>query len=598
MRTIQTANNARAGASAAAADRREPVRAPRGGNAAERPKREGRRGRDERKKDALGERLIAGVPARIMRPRLVFLVSLAALVLFGLLMVYSASSVSAMHDAGDPAYFFKRQLIFAVMGVALIVALAWFPWAFLRGRGIWVCYGAVFVFLLAVIALGVGSRGATRWIDLGFFTLQPSEFAKPMLVLLCAKLCQDYYGDHVLSSSQFVCRLGVAAVVMLGTIFIQPDLGTTLIILVTLFAMMYLNGISKKLVLGVVAVAAVFVLLALFSTPYRIERLRVMLDPWQDPYNEGYQATLAIMAFASGGLFGRGIGNSTMKYSYLPEAHNDYILAVIGEEVGFVGTLLFFAVFVALVLAAFRIARQAPSLFDRLVAEGSAICLAVQFLVNALGILGAIPMTGKPLPFISYGGSALLSSMVLAGLILRVSINSAAKNVYGARREDFAVMSEDDMQSAVGGRSTAGAPRVRRGASRVADTGSSRPHARRDGFTVLEGRSAPGDSPRERPSAGTRQVRDAGRYERGGSSPVVSRRSSGEGGYERINLGQDASSRLRGDEGPRVRTRGGAAARNDRASRAPADAHMRGGKRDEGPSGRGRDGRGRGRYDR
>ena len=155
-------------------------------------------------------------------------------------------------------------------------------------------------------------------------------------------------------------------------------------------------------------------------------RIQVALNPWADEYGDGYQATLAIMAFASGGLFGRGIGNSTMKYSYLPEAHNDYILAIIGEEVGFVGTVLFFLVFAMLIYSAFRIAEQATDRRGALMASGSAVILAVQFLINALGILNVFPMTGKPLPFISYGGSSIIVSLMLAGLILRVSYESAA----------------------------------------------------------------------------------------------------------------------------------------------------------------------------
>ena len=171
------------------------------------------------------------------------------------------------------------------------------------------------------------------------------------------------------------------------------------------------------------------------------------------------------MAFASGGLFGRGIGNSTMKYSYLPEAHNDYILAIIGEEVGFVGTVLFFLVFAMLIYSAFRIAEQATDRRGALMASGSAVILAVQFLINALGILNVFPMTGKPLPFISYGGSSIIVSLMLAGLILRVSYESARRDEYDRRRESFAVMDE----------STAGVPHVRGERSS------------RNGFTVLDG---------------------------------------------------------------------------------------------------------------
>ncbi len=248
-------------------------------------------------------------------------------------------------------------------------------------------------------------------------------------------------------------------------------------------------------------------------------RVQVAWNPWADEYGDGYQATLAIMAFASGGLFGRGIGNSTMKYSYLPEAHNDYILAIIGEEVGFLGTLLFFLVFAMLIYSAFRIAEQATDRRGALMASGSAVILAVQFLINALGILNVFPMTGKPLPFISYGGSSIIVSLMLAGLILRVSYESARRDEYDRRRESFAVMDE----------STAGVPHVRGERSS------------RNGFTVLDGSATePAARPRQRTAPQGRPQR---------STP----RNAG-GGYNRIDLNSGPSARLRtDDQGPRVR---------------------------------------------
>ena len=164
--------------------------------------------------------------------------------------------------------------------------------------------------------------------------------------------------------------MAIGVVVPLIFIFFQPDLGTTIIIGFTVFVLMVLAGISKRVVVGVFALAAIAIAIAIAIAPYRMERLLMAGDPWSDPYGDGYQATLAIMAFASGGLFGRGIGGSTMKYFYLPEAHNDYILAIIGEELGFFGTLAFFAVFAAMVYAAFAIAKHSPSRYGAFVAEG------------------------------------------------------------------------------------------------------------------------------------------------------------------------------------------------------------------------------------
>ena len=221
------------------------------------------------------------------------------------------------------------------------------------------------------------------------------------------------------------------------------------------------------------------------------------------------------MAFASGGLFGRGVGNSTMKYHYLPEAHNDYILAIIGEELGFVGTLLFFAVFMLMIYAGFKIAERCPSMQGRLIAYGCSIVLVLQFFVNALGILGVTPMTGKTLPFISYGGSSMMASLILAGLIVRVSVESNPRTVHDARRDDFAVIADGGDVSGHIGRSTAGTPRVR--SSRTAPADARRRAPERGGFSVMDGGARPGAA--ERPVRGPRR---AVRQRKGGTSASTS----------------------------------------------------------------------------
>ena len=347
---------------------------------------------------------------------------------------------------------------------------------------------------------------------------QPSEFLKPFAIAYSAIMLDRFYSPGGNINEFAVKMLGCLGPSLL-LIFIQPDLGTVLIILLTIACMALFAGMDARLIIVPVVALALVMVIALIAEPYRRVRFEVAWNPWADEYGDGYQATLAIMAFASGGLFGRGIGNSTMKYSYLPEAHNDYILAIIGEEVGFLGTLLFFLVFAMLIYSAFRIAEQATDRRGALMASGSAVILAVQFLINALGILNVFPMTGKPLPFISYGGSSIIVSLMLAGLILRVSHESARRDEYDRRRESFAVMDE----------STAGVPHVR----------GDRPS--RNGFTVLDGSaSEPAVRPRPRTAPQGRPQRP---------NP----RSSG-GGYNRINLNSDPSARLRtDDQGPRVR---------------------------------------------
>ena len=467
----------------------------------------------------IGERYIAGVPARIMRPRLIFLACLFSLVCFGLLMVYSASSVEALHENGSATYFLFRQFMFTVLGVAaleFIVRVApdsWFGERWLKGA-----LGFMVVLLLAVLFVGSGSRGATRWLNIAGIQFQPSEFLKPFAIAYSAIMLDRVFspGGDI---NEFIKNMGVCLVPSLFLIFIQPDFGTVLIILLTLVCMAFFAGLDPKFIVVVILIAVVVGVIAVVAEPYRWVRMQVAWNPWADEYGDGYQATLAIMAFASGGLFGRGIGNSTMKYSYLPEAHNDYILAIIGEEVGFVGTLLFFLVFALLIWSAFRIAEQATDRRGALMASGSAVILAVQFLINALGILNVFPMTGKPLPFISYGGSSMIVSLVLAGLILRVSHESARRDEYDRRRDSFAVMDE----------STAGVPHTRGERSS------------RGGFTVLNGFASESDA-RPRPRSAIQ-----GRPQR----PTP--RNAG-GGYNRIDLNSDPSARLRtDDQGPRVR---------------------------------------------
>ena len=445
----------------------------------------GSRGRKRSGGDALDDRLIAGVPARIMRPRLVFGVCLFAILAFGLLMVYSSSSVEALSEEGSSTYYLVRQALFMLVGLVAfaVICSGAIPWEVFRSAAAWGLWLIVVILLALVPLIGSTSGGATRWISFGSISLQPSELAKPVVILLASKIFADYYEDCSIDTGTFLLEMVVVVGVPAVLILIEPDFGTAVIILATIFLMAYLAGISYRLVWAVVVGFVLLVVVAVVQEPYRLTRILVALDPWSDPYGDGYQATLAIMAFASGGLFGRGIGNSTMKYSYLPEAHTDYILAVIGEELGFVGTTIFIVVYLAMIFAAFSIARQAPTLHQQILASGCAIIILVQFFINALGILSVIPMTGKPMPFISYGGSSMVSSLILAALIMRVSLESEVETVHTRRRADLTVMSggsEGDLASSHLGTSTAGRPHKR--SARGADDGTGR-----GGFTVHDG---------------------------------------------------------------------------------------------------------------
>ena len=528
-----------------------------------------------------GEKYIAGVPARIMRPRLVFLSCLIAICMFGLLMIYSASSVESLQENGSSWFFLYRQAIFMFIGFVLFAMIGsrLLPWPLFRSKLVWGVWVGVLVLLIAVLFVGQGAEewGASRWIDLGIFNLQPAEVAKPVIIVLTAKIFADYFEDGTIDTRAFLIQMLIMLPFPLFLIFKEPDLGTTIIIALTVFAIAILCGLPWRVVAFVTIAAFVLGAAAIVTSPYRAKRFLAFLDPWSDPYDTGYQATLAIMAFASGGLFGRGIGNSTMKYHYLPEAHNDYILAIIGEELGFVGTAIFVLVFVAMIIAAFYICREAPTLHAQLLASGCTIILAVQFLINVFGILGVMPMTGKPLPFVSYGGSSIIASLVLAALIFRVSVESNVETAADRRRSGMAVMGErsarasvrrsagsgDDVSGHIG-RSTAGEARVR--------------STRRDGSAPRADRAAS--------SRSALSVYDGGRQGRGEASPTRRESRGTAGGYGRIDLGSDAGERLRPrQERPRVDYRGvtgGNAPRRSGDGRPP----------------RGMNDRERGRYDR
>lgn len=528
-----------------------------------------------------GEKYIAGVPARIMRPRLVFLSCLIAICMFGLLMIYSASSVESLQENGSSWFFLYRQAIFMFIGFVLFAMIGsrLLPWPLFRSKLVWGVWFGVLVLLIAVLFVGQGAEewGASRWIDLGIFNLQPAEVAKPVIIVLTAKIFADYFEDGTIDTRAFLIQMLIMLPFPLFLIFREPDLGTTIIIALTVFAIAILCGLPWRVVAFVTIAAFVLGAAAIVTSPYRAKRFLAFLDPWSDPYDTGYQATLAIMAFASGGLFGRGIGNSTMKYHYLPEAHNDYILAIIGEELGFVGTAIFVLVFVAMIIAAFYICREAPTLHAQLLASGCTIILAVQFLINVFGILGVMPMTGKPLPFVSYGGSSIIASLVLAALIFRVSVESNVETAADRRRSGMAVMGErsarasarrsagsgDDVSGHIG-RSTAGEARVR--------------STRRDGSAPRADRAAS--------SRSALSVYDGGRQSRSEASPTRREPRGTAGGYGRIDLGSDAGERLRPrQERPRVDYRGvtgGNAPRRSGDGRPP----------------RGMNDRERGRYDR
>lgn len=409
------------------------------------------RTRRSQSQSAKQERTLFGVPERFMKPRIVLLVVVTLLVLFGLLMIYSASSVTAMTNpdmGNNPFYFVTKQGIIALVGTVLAVGLAVLDYRKLC-RAWPVLFGGT-VAILALVLMpfaGTDALGATRWIAIGGFTIQPSEFAKISIIMMVAFLIQQYLVDGVIDRRRFIMTCVAVVVLPLGLILRQPDKGTTLIIVTSIIVMAFLAGFDMRLVMMLGAAGAVVLLFLATRDEYSRARFLIGLNPWADYNNTGYQLAQAQYAFGTGGLFGVGIGFSKQKYSYLPMAHNDFIFAVIGEETGYIGILCLFAAFALLAWAGYQIAKYAPDLTGRLIAAGFTSMFIFQALLNVGGVVGVLPLSGKPLPFISYGGSTLLSSLITVGVLMSISRRSALPQTeHDSRRRSWRFADEKDSE--------------------------------------------------------------------------------------------------------------------------------------------------------
>lgn len=358
----------------------------------------------------------------------------------GLVMIYSASSISAMNEFGDSAYYLKHQLIFILVGSILCVITVRIPYKVWISNIAWGLWVIELTFLVITAALGVIGLGAQRWVSLpGLGTVQPSELAKVVVILVLALLIVRYH-EGAISLRRFagLSILAVAAPCLL--IIAQPDLGTTIIVAAAAFFALWFGEVDIKPLLAVIVVIIVVGVVFIFTSPYRTQRFMTVLDPWADPLGDGYQTINSLYAFGSGGLFGVGLGNSRQKYSYLPEAHTDFIFSIIGEELGLIGAAFVILLFVVFILCGILVSRNVPTLSGRIIAGASTCTIGLQAAINIACTLGCFPITGKPLPFVSSGGSSLIATLLLVGLILSVSFGSTEADRYEAARADLRVI--------------------------------------------------------------------------------------------------------------------------------------------------------------
>ncbi|HEX6117233.1 MAG TPA: putative lipid II flippase FtsW [Solirubrobacterales bacterium] len=356
----------------------------------------------------------------------VLLTATLCLVAFGVVMVFSASSTtSLLGESGDSAYYLKRTVIFGAVGLIALKLLS------MRGvaivRPLTAPLLGVGFFLLVVVHLpgiGVEANGATRWISFGFVQVQPAEIMKIALILYGAHLfaTRPKITGELRTLMPYLAVVGAAA----ALIVFEPDLGTAMIATFSVGMLLIAAGVPMRQIGLIAAVCAGVVLLMIMIEPYRMERLTGFLNPGADAEGVGFQGTQASIALGSGGLFGVGLGESVQKAFYLPEAHTDMIAAVIGEELGLVGIALLVGLFGLFGWAGFRTAQRAKDRYHKLLASGLTAMILVQATLNLFAVLGLAPLTGVPLPFVSYGNSSLLVMLASVGLLLNIAGGRAA----------------------------------------------------------------------------------------------------------------------------------------------------------------------------
>jgi len=373
------------------------------------------------------------------------------LVVYGLVMAYSASAAEAYFRYGSSFYFVKRQLLWVLLGVGVMWIFSRVDYAWWRRAAVPLA-GLVLVGLMAVLVPGIGplTYGARRWIVVGGQSLQPSEFAKLAAVVLVAALIVRR--PREIESPAGFLRLVAIGILPAGLlIMLEPDLGTTLVLVLAVAAVLVAAGARLRYLFSLIAAGCLAVLALIIVEPYRLQRLVTFFDPWKDPQGSGFQATQSLISIASGRIFGVGLGNSVQKFGFLPEQGTDMITGIIGEELGLIGLVVLLALYVTLAWTCFRIALNCKELFGKLLATGITAIVVGQACINVGAALGLLPLTGVPLPLVSLGGTSLVVVLAGLGILLNIATNRRSYIVVSAQRGDRAARGGGDRRSSAAG---------------------------------------------------------------------------------------------------------------------------------------------------
>jgi cell division protein FtsW len=394
-----------------------------------------------------------------LESRLLIFVTLA-LVAFGIVMVFSATSAAAAVGGNDPSYYLKRQGIYAVLGIVLMLVAQRIDYRLLRKVAPPLVLTSIGL-LVAVLAIGPSINGARRWINLGPAVFQPSELAKLGLAVWASAYLSRHRAPQTLG--ELLRPVGALTGVFCVLLLFEPDLGTAIALVVMLAGILLVSGTPLRVLGGATAIAGTLGVAVVWIEPYRRARVFSFLNPWNDAQGAGFQNVQAMIGMGSGGLFGKGLGQSVEKIFYLPEAHTDMIFAIIGEELGLVGVTLVIAAYATFAYAGLKIALRCKDPFGKRLASGLTVLVCGQAAINLAAVLGLAPLTGIPLPFVSYGGSSLVVALASVGVLLNIAVNHASSRE--AQVPD---------RGRRNGRSRAAVARNRRGAQRARSDGDVR----------------------------------------------------------------------------------------------------------------------------
>lgn len=352
--------------------------------------------------------------------RLLFIVTYL-LVGIGIVMIYSASGVLAYDRHGSEFFFLIRQGIYVILGTIGFFIAATLPTNFYKKNARALMLLAIMLLITVYLpVIGHSAGGARRWIHIGGFQFQPVEFAK----LACCIYLADYIGRKIAWVQKGDVRVFVPPLILIGLVcgltILEPDLGSVAFIIMMTSTILFVSGLRLRYVFGALVVLLPALYFLIIRVPYRLSRLEAYLNPWEDPQGSGFQIIQSFLAFASGGVHGVGLGQSTQKLFYLPSSHNDFILAVIGEELGLIGVMIVVLLYILFFFCCIRIARRADQPFEKLLITSITLLIILQAVFHMMVATGLVPTKGLPLPFVSYGGSSIVINLIAVGILVAI----------------------------------------------------------------------------------------------------------------------------------------------------------------------------------